>query len=74
MTDMSHPRRSPITPDLRGRGAAGSLLRRIWQALHAIGQRRAAEDLAWHVRLYGGEPTGDLARDARQLAGLRGFR
>jgi len=52
---------------------SGSLLNRLWHGLREAGQRRAAGELARHVRLHGGRPTGTLAQDAQQLAGLRGL-
>ena len=57
-----------------GRSASsGSLLNRLWHGLLEAGQRRAAGELAHHVRLHGGRPTGTLAQDAQQLAALRGL-
>ena len=56
-----------------GHAATRSLGTRVWQGLVEAGQRRAAADLARHVRLHGGRPTGNLAQDAQQLAALRGL-
>ena len=50
------------------------LLSRIWSALAAAGERRAAADIARHVRLVGGQPTGDVDRDIEQIVALRGHR
>ncbi len=50
-----------------------SLLNRVWSILLEAGQRRAVAEIAWHVRLHGGQPTGSLAQDAHQLAALRGL-
>ena len=52
---------------------SGSLLNRLWHGLREAGQRRAAGELARHVRLHGGRPTGNLAQDAQQLAALHGL-
>lgn len=45
---------------------------RVWDGLLAFGEARAKSELARHVRLHGGRPTGDPAQDARRLAALRG--
>ena len=50
-----------------------SFLGRIWRALHEVGKRRAVAQLAWHVRLHGGRPTGNIQKDAHQIAALRGL-
>jgi hypothetical protein len=50
------------------------LLSRIWSALAAAGERRAAADIARHVRLMGGQPTGDVERDVDQIVALRRLR
>ena len=47
--------------------------RRVWDGLMAFGEGRARSELARHVRLHGGRPTGDLAQDVRRLAALRGL-
>lgn len=51
-----------------------SLLSRVWHILLQTGQRRAADEVARQLRLLDGRPTGDLERDIRQLAALRGVR
>ena len=49
------------------------LLSRVWNALVAASERRATANIARHVRLMGGQPTGDLKRDVAQIAALRGL-
>ena len=50
-----------------------SFLGRIWRALLEVGERRAVAQLASHVRLHGGRPTGNMEKDAHQIAALRGL-
>ena len=47
---------------------------RLWGGLLAFGEGRAKAELARHIRLHGGRPTGDLAQDVEHLAALRGVR
>jgi hypothetical protein len=56
------------------RAVRPGLLSRIWSALASAGERRAAADIARHVRLMGGQPTGDLERDVELIVALRGLR
>lgn len=58
-----------------GTGAARrGFFGRVWDGLLALGEARAKAEIARHVRLHGGRPTGDLAQDVRRLAALRGAR
>ena len=65
-------------PSLRERSGADihaprrGFFGRVWDGLSAFGEGRARAELARQVRLHGGRPTGDLARDVRRLATLRG--
>ena len=65
-------------PLIRTRSDAGAraprrgFFGRVWGGLVAFGESRARAELARHVRLHGGRPTGDLAQDVRRLATLRG--
>jgi hypothetical protein len=56
------------------RAARQGLLRRAWNGLIAVGERRAAADIARYVPMRGGRPTGDLRKDVEQIVGLRGLR
>jgi hypothetical protein len=56
------------------RAARQGLLRGAWNALAAIGERRAAADIARYVQERGGRPTGDLRKDVEQIVALRGLR
>jgi hypothetical protein len=74
------PSSTPFVPDARQDHAAPklskpkhSLLNRMWHILLEAGQRRAVAEMARHVRLHGGRPTGNLAQDAQRLAALRGW-
>jgi hypothetical protein len=74
------PSSTPFVPDARQDHAAPklskpkrSLLNRMWHILLEAGQRRAVAEMARHVRLHGGRPTGNLAQDAQRVAALRGW-
>ncbi len=74
------PSPTSFVPDARQDHAAPqlsqpkhSLLIRVWHILLEAGQRRAVAEMARHVRLQGGRPTGNLAQDAQHLAALRGL-
>ena len=67
--DIRATSRKPSTSSLPGQ----SFLSRIWRALLEVGERRAVAQLAWHVRLHGGRPTGNMEKDAHQIAALRGL-
>ena len=61
----------------RGRPALSGLRRLsagLWAALTRIGERRAAADIARHVQLRGGTPTGDVRRDIQQIIAARHLR
>ena len=67
--DIRTTNRNSSTSSLPGQ----SFLGRIWRALHEVGRRRAVAQLALHVRLHGGRPTGNIEKDAHQIAALRGL-
>lgn len=71
-TGSVSPRRADIGTGTRARRRG--FFARVWDGLSAFGEARARAELARHIRLHGGRPTGDLARDVGHLATLRGVR
>ena len=75
LLDRAHSRSLADTKHPASRRAARQgLFRRAWNALAAIGERRAAADIARYVQQRGGRPTGDLRKDAEQIVALRDLR
>ena len=60
--------------DTRCGAARPGLLTRFWNSLANYGQRRAAAEVARHVRVRGLWATGDIAADAARLAASRGLK
>ena len=59
--------------ELRALPALRSVGTRVWDALVRVGERRAAAEAARYLELHGREPTGDLGKDLREIAALRGL-
>ena len=60
--------------NLHRKAARPGFLTRLWSSLADYGQRRAAAEVARHVRVRGLRATGDIATDAARLAASRGLK
>ena len=70
-----HARRSSRTgASPRERAPKAGLLMRLWGVLQEAGQRRAAAEVARHLQMHGGRPTGSFEKDIAQMAALHGRR